>query len=126
MSLTSYSTGEDGVALLRLERPEARNAINTQMLDEILAHLAAAREDEAVLALVLSSSDHMGFSEGADVREQLDERGMARLREALAHFPGKTEVHLWLRVDDFDCKLALGPKYKVTPCREFWKEIEAL
>lgn len=97
MSLTSYSTGEDGVALLRLERPEARNAINTQMLAEMLAHLAAAREDEAVRALVLSSSDHMGFSAGADVREQLDERGRVhrmdlfrRLYDELTAFPKPT------------------------------------
>ncbi len=32
MALTSYSLDESGVAVLRLERPEARNAINTPML----------------------------------------------------------------------------------------------
>src|ERR687892_281229 len=76
--LTSYSAGDDGVALLQLDRPEARNAINTQMLDELVAHLATARADEAVRALVVSSTDHMGLSAGADVREQLDEDGRVR------------------------------------------------
>jgi len=97
LSLTSYSAGEDGVALLRLERAEARNAINTQMLEEMLAHLAAARADETVRALVLSSSDHMGFSAGADVREQLDEQGRVhrmdlfrRLYDELTGFPKPT------------------------------------
>jgi enoyl-CoA hydratase len=71
--LTSYRVDEQGIALIRLERPDARNAINTQMLNELLAHLAAAREDEAVRVLVISSADHMGLSAGADVREQLDD-----------------------------------------------------
>jgi len=70
--VTSYSVDERGVALLRLERPKARNAMNTQLLEELLGHLAAAREDEAVRVLVVSSSDHLGLSAGADVREQLD------------------------------------------------------
>jgi len=86
LTLTSYSTGEDGVALVRLERPEARNAINTPMLEEALAHLASAREDQAVRALVLSSSDHMGFSAGADVREQLDEQGRVHRMDLFRRF----------------------------------------
>jgi enoyl-CoA hydratase/carnithine racemase len=69
--VTSYSVDERGVALLRLERPRSRNAMNTQMLVELLEHVAVARGDEAVRVLVLSSSDHLGLSAGADVREQL-------------------------------------------------------
>src|SRR6185503_5709233 len=73
-----------GVALLRLDRPEARNAINTQMLEEILGHMAAARDDERVRVLVLSSTDHMGLSAGADVREELDADGRVRRMELFA------------------------------------------
>jgi enoyl-CoA hydratase len=83
MSLTGYSV-EDGVALLRLERDEARNAMNTQMLEEMLAHLRHAREDEAVRVLVISSNDHLGLSAGADVREELDEEGRIRRMELFA------------------------------------------
>jgi enoyl-CoA hydratase/carnithine racemase len=82
-SLTTYDV-DQGVALLRLDRPEARNAINTQMLEELLAHLASARDDDEVRALVVSSSDHMGLSAGADVREQLDEAGSLRRMELFA------------------------------------------
>jgi enoyl-CoA hydratase len=78
LSTTTYEVGEDGVALLRLDRPDARNAINTEMLEELLSHLASARSDDAVRVLVLSSSDQMGLSAGADVREQLDEEGRVR------------------------------------------------
>lgn len=93
----SYRVDEAGVALLRLERPEARNAIDTQMLEELLAHLASAREDGAVRVLVVSSSDQMGLSAGADVKERLDEEGKVRrmqlfadLYDAIVGFPRPT------------------------------------
>ena len=95
--MTSYEVDAQGVALLRLERPEARNAIDTQMLVEMLEHLAVARADEAVRVLVISSSDHMGLSAGADVKEQLDEEGKVRrmqlfadLYDAIVAFPKPT------------------------------------
>jgi len=96
-AVTSYSVDERGIALLRLERPKARNAMNTQMLEELLGHLAAAREDEAVRVLVISSSDHLGLSAGADVREQLDsEAHVSRMQlfsdlyDAVVAFPKPT------------------------------------
>jgi enoyl-CoA hydratase len=97
VTVTSYDVDEAGVALLRLDRPEARNAINTQMLEEILGHLAAARDDEGVRVLVVSSTDHMALSAGADVREELDADGrvrrmelFARLYDELTAFPKPT------------------------------------
>ena len=96
--LTSYSVDEAGVALLRLEREQARNAMNTQMLEEMLGHLAAAREDDAVRVLVISSNDHLGLSAGADVREELadDEARVQRMQlfadlyDAIVSFPKPT------------------------------------
>jgi enoyl-CoA hydratase/carnithine racemase len=94
---TRYEVDEQGVALLRLERPEARNAIDTQMLVEMLEHLAVARGDDAVRVLVVSSSDQMGLSAGADVKERLDEEGKVRrmqlfadLYDAVVAFPKPT------------------------------------
>jgi enoyl-CoA hydratase/carnithine racemase len=77
-TLTTYAVDEQGIALLRLDRAKARNAINTQMLAELLEHLAVAREDEAVRVLVISSTDHLGLSAGADVREDLDSEAHVR------------------------------------------------
>lgn len=76
--MTSYEIDAQGVAVLRLERPDSRNAIDTQMLSELLEHLAVARGDEAVRVLVFSSAGHMGFSAGADIKEQLDDEGKMR------------------------------------------------
>ncbi len=94
---TAYEVDENGVAVLRLERPEARNAIDTLMLNELLARLAEAAEDEAVRALVISSSDHMGLSAGADVREELEaEQKVERMQlfadlyNAIVAFPKPT------------------------------------
>src|SRR4029079_14760110 len=97
LSVTTYDVDEQGVALLRLDRPDVRNAMNTAMLEEMLAHLDAARRDEGVRLLVLSSTDHLGLSAGADVREQLDEQDrvrrmelFARLYDELTGFPRPT------------------------------------
>ena len=82
--LSSYEVSGEGIAVLRLQRPEARNAINTQMLAEMLEHLTVATGDDSARVLVFSSADHMGFSAGADVREELDEDGKVRRMELFA------------------------------------------
>jgi enoyl-CoA hydratase/carnithine racemase len=78
---TTYEVDEHGVALLRLDRPSARNAIDTRMLLELLEHLAAARDDDGLRVLVVSSSDPMGLSAGADIKEAIDaEAKVERMR----------------------------------------------
>jgi enoyl-CoA hydratase len=96
-AMVGYEVGEDGVAVLRLQRPKSRNAINTEMLEAMLARLGEARDDDAVRVLVISSNDHMGLSAGADVREQLDAEGGVRrmqlfadLYDGLTSFPKPT------------------------------------
>ena len=95
--LSSYLREDSGVALIRLERPDARNALNTRMLAELLEHLAVARDDEAVRVVVFSSADPLGFCAGADVREQLDHDGHVRrmqmfsdLYDTIVDFPKPT------------------------------------
>ena len=82
-ALTSYTVA-DRVGLLRLERDKARNAMNTQLLEEMLAHIATAREAEEVRVLVISSNDHLGLSAGADVKEELDDQGKVRRMQLFA------------------------------------------
>lgn len=94
---TSYEVDEQGIAVLRLLRPECRNALDTQTLTEMLEHLAVARADEAVRVLVFSSSDQMALSAGADIKEELDEEAAVRrmrlfsdLYDAIVGFPKPT------------------------------------
>ncbi|HEY1286608.1 MAG TPA: enoyl-CoA hydratase/isomerase family protein [Solirubrobacterales bacterium] len=81
---TSYGVDGQGVAMLRLERPDARNAIDTLMLEELLGHLDSAREAEEARVLVISSGDQMGLSAGADIREELDAGGKVHRMQLFA------------------------------------------
>lgn len=83
-AVTSYEVDPQGVAVLRLQRPKSRNAINTQMLVEMLEHLAVARTDEQVRVLVISSADQMGLSAGADVKEELNGEAHVRRMQLFA------------------------------------------
>ena len=81
---TGYEVDEHGVAVLRLTRPEARNAIDTLMLEEVLGHLESAGAADQVRVLVISSSDQMGLSAGADIREELDAEAKVRRMQLFA------------------------------------------
>src|SRR3954465_8270854 len=60
-----------GVNLIRLNRPEALNALNSQLLSELSDALDAAEADEAVRCLVLTGSER-AFAAGADIKEMSD------------------------------------------------------
>jgi enoyl-CoA hydratase/carnithine racemase len=64
--------GRDGVRLLTLDRPEARNAFDSALYRATGAALAAARVDDAVKVLVITGAGR-AFSAGQDLDE------MARL-----------------------------------------------
>ena len=59
---------EDNVTLIRLNRPEALNALNSQLLGELSAAVRAADADERVRCIVITGSEK-AFAAGADIRE---------------------------------------------------------
>ncbi|WP_378947417.1 enoyl-CoA hydratase [Paracoccus sp. R86501] len=59
---------EDEVALIRLNRPEALNALNATLLDELSAALAEADRNDKVRCIVLTGSEK-AFAAGADIKE---------------------------------------------------------
>ncbi len=61
----------DGVARLRLNRPEARNALNTPMRAALADTFRAVDEDERIRCLILSG-DAKHFAAGADLKEIVD------------------------------------------------------
>ena len=71
----SYATllveTNDGVTLIRLNRPEALNALNSQVLADLGAALDAAEADDAVGCVVLTGSER-AFAAGADIKEMSD------------------------------------------------------
>jgi enoyl-CoA hydratase/carnithine racemase len=62
---------QEGVTLIRLNRPEALNALNGQLLTELGQALDAAAADEAVGCVVLTGSEK-AFAAGADIKEMAD------------------------------------------------------
>ena len=60
-----------GVTLVRLNRPEALNPLNSQLLGELSRALDAAEADETVRCLVLTGSER-AFAAGADIKEMSD------------------------------------------------------
>jgi len=58
----------DGVALIRLNRPQALNALATQLWDELSDAIDVAETDEAVGCLVITGSEK-AFAAGADIKE---------------------------------------------------------
>ncbi len=59
---------EDYVALIRLNRPEALNALNSQLLGELAEALRAVDENDKVRCIVITGSEK-AFAAGADIKE---------------------------------------------------------
>jgi enoyl-CoA hydratase len=70
MSATPIIRSEfcDGVATITLNRPDARNALNSALLAALPEALTAADEDERVKAIVLTGADP-AFCAGLDLKE---------------------------------------------------------
>ena len=64
----------EGVGLITLHRPEARNAINLEVVNEMHAALEALGRDEKMRVLILTGSGRTAFAAGADIRELRDRR----------------------------------------------------
>jgi enoyl-CoA hydratase len=62
---------EDYVALIRLNRPDALNALNLKLMQELADALTSADRNDKVRCIVLTGSDK-AFAAGADVREMAD------------------------------------------------------
>jgi len=58
----------DAVTLIRLNRPGALNALNSQLMDELTAALDVAEADPGVRCIVITGSDR-AFAAGADIKE---------------------------------------------------------
>jgi enoyl-CoA hydratase/carnithine racemase len=62
-----YEAASNGVATITLDDPDTRNALSTELLDELLAAFTRARDDAEVRCVVLASSHERTFSSGANL-----------------------------------------------------------
>jgi enoyl-CoA hydratase len=91
--------GENGIARVVLNRPEALNALNEEMLEALEARLDQVRTNDAARGLVITGGSK-AFSAGADIEflhraSPLEVREFARLAVAVNHkieTPGKVVV----------------------------------
>jgi enoyl-CoA hydratase len=67
LTTVRYGVAETGVATITLDQPETRNALSDQVLDDLIAAFEAARGDEAVRCVVLTSSHERVFSSGGNL-----------------------------------------------------------
>ena len=65
--------GHDGVALVTIDRPEARNALSFALLAELAAQLEALDLDDRIRVVVLTGAGDRAFAAGADIVELADQ-----------------------------------------------------
>ena len=70
----------DAVTLIRLNRPQALNALNDQLMDELTAALDVAEADDAVRCVVITGSER-AFAAGADIKEMMSKDYVQAYRE---------------------------------------------
>lgn len=82
---------EDYVALIRLNRPDALNALNTKLMQELAQALTAADKNPAVRCIILTGSEK-AFAAGADVKEMAT-KGFADVYAADLFGPGADAIN---------------------------------
>jgi len=79
-------TSLDGhVALLRLNRPEARNALSPEMMEELAGELERLDPDPEVRCIVIAGSEKV-FAAGADIKAMSERSFEEALRHPAASF----------------------------------------
>jgi enoyl-CoA hydratase/carnithine racemase len=79
-------TSRDGhVALLRLNRPEARNALSPELMEELASELERLDPDPEVRCVVIAGSEKV-FAAGADIKAMAERSFAEALRHPAASF----------------------------------------
>jgi len=83
----------EGVALVRINRPEVRNALNMEVRRLLAKHVTAVAEEEAVRCIVITGNEK-AFAAGADIKEMANagtidmlRRGTLKLWSTIASCP---------------------------------------
>ncbi|MCA1656784.1 MAG: enoyl-CoA hydratase/isomerase family protein [Actinobacteria bacterium] len=97
MPSIQHVVAAEGIAVLRLNRPERRNALDSALLSELVVSLERLAIDDTMRVLVFSTTSERALCSGIDVSEPLTyEGGIARMKSfsrflaALEAFPVPT------------------------------------
>jgi len=82
-----YDVAESGVATIALDQPETRNALSDALLSDLIAALEAARDDERVRCVVLTSTHEKVFSSGGNLAGFAAEMPLVHKHFAGERFP---------------------------------------
>ena len=93
-SFVDYDKPFDGVASITLNRPEALNAINMAMRDELWTFVQAASIDPDIRVLIVRGEGPRAFSAGADISEFGTAPSLHESREA------RRQRDLWALLED--------------------------
>jgi enoyl-CoA hydratase len=90
MSVVLLERPKPEVAVVRFNRPEVRNALNTEVRRKLDQHFTALADDQDVRAVVLTGTDRV-FAAGADIDEQAGRDVVGAIKayttNAIASFP---------------------------------------
>lgn len=73
---------EEGIGIITLNRPHRKNAINSQLLDEMRQALDEIAGDDEVRVVIITGAEG-AFSAGADIRERMPPDYLRRFRDLL-------------------------------------------
>jgi len=82
-----YEVGGTGVATIAMDQPDTRNALSDELLSDLVAAFASAREDEAVRCVVLGSTHPTTFSAGGNLAGFAADVPLVHKHAGIALFP---------------------------------------
>ncbi|MEN0087125.1 MAG: enoyl-CoA hydratase [Pseudomonadota bacterium] len=82
MSETILVERRDNIAILTLNRPEALNALNSELVRTLADHISQIDADKTIGAIIITGSEK-AFAAGADIKEMKDRSQAEMLEEQL-------------------------------------------
>lgn len=84
-------TPAEGVGLVRLNRPQALNALNSQLVREVFDALEAFDRDDSIGCMILTGSDK-AFAAGADIKQMVEQDAVAMMSDDFTDWSRLTRI----------------------------------
>lgn len=79
-----FEVPEQYIALVTIDRPEARNALDPETFTQLADACQRAEDDDEIRVVVLTGAGDKAFCAGADLKATIGQRGPVRWRRAQA------------------------------------------